>query len=598
MLTDDFLHTVAQGPGVYLMKDSEGAVLYVGKAKNLRKRLASYRRPETDSKTHLLMKRMVRVATILTGTEKEALILEASLIKKYRPRYNIDLRDDKSYPYVKVTVNEKWPRIVVTRQHKKDGARYFGPYAASSAMRATLALLQKLFPLRSCKETHLRQRPRPCLDYQIHRCPAPCAGKVTEQRYAADVANVLRVLEGKGAAVLAMCHEQMNEAAQRLAFEEAAQWRDRIQAFESTMERQVVVNSRGRDQDIFGIAQDGGGKVFTVLMVRKGVVSGSLSFEVAGDVVAESAQALREAVVTFYAPERFLPDEILLPDSIEDAEVVQEWLSERRGGKTVIRSRCRGEGRRLLAMAAANAAQRLQEVRAAADRWETIKGALHTALRLHAPPSWVECLDISTFHGDQSVASLVAFVEGRPEKKKWRHYRMEGMGGQDDFAMMAEAAGRRFTKEPLPDLLLVDGGKGQLSMVARVVRQLGLADRISLAAIAKGKGDEVDTVYIPGRKNPVRLARHDPTLLFLMRLRDEAHRFGVTFHRKWRRKQTLASGLDAIAGVGPDRKKKLLQQLGSETRIKNASLAMLQAVEGIGPELAKTVFAFYHPAED
>lgn len=598
MLTDDFLHTVAQGPGVYLMNDSEGAVLYVGKAKNLRKRLSSYRRPETGSKTHLLMKRMARVATILTGTEKEALILEASLIKKYRPRYNIDLRDDKGYPFVKVTVNEEWPRVVVTRQQKKDGARYFGPYADRSAMRATLSLLQKLFPLRSCKQARLRQRPRPCLDFQMRRCLAPCAGKVTEQCYAANVENVQRVLEGKGTAVLAMCRERMHEAARRLAFEDAAQWRDRTNALESTIERQVVVNSRGRDQDIFGMAQDGGRKVFTVLMVRKGVVSGSLSFEVAGDAVAESAQALREAVVTFYAPERSLPDEILLPDSIEDAEVVQEWLSDRRGGKTVIRSRCRGEGRRLLAMAAANAVQRLQEISAAADRWETVKRALHAVLRLHGPPTWVECLDISTFHGHQSVASLVAFVNGRSEKKRWRHYRMEGMGGQDDFAMMAAAARRRFTKEPLPDLFLVDGGKGQLSMVAREVQQLGLTGRISLAAIAKGKGDEVDAVYIPGRKNPVRLARHDPTLLFLMRLRDEAHRFGVTFHRKWRRKQTLASGLDAIAGVGPDRKKKLLQHLGSETRIKNASLAMLQAVAGIGPELAKAVFAFYHPEED
>lgn len=603
-LTKEFLRSVPLKPGVYLMQNGQGGVLYVGKARELRKRLASYLRADyrQQSKTAMLLSQVRSIATILTNTEKEALILEASLIKQHRPRYNVILRDDKNYPLIKVTVQEEWPRLLMARRRHKDGARYFGPFSSPTAMWETIRYLNSLFPLRRCKEKALKAKARPCLDAQMNRCLAPCVGKVAREEYLDMVRRVLLVLEGKNRQLAGELGREMEKAAEELRFEDAAILRDRIKSLHDTLEKQQAVAAHGHDQDVFSFARREAAVAVAVLSVRKGVISGQQVFLLV-DPVGRDQEVLAEVLSRYYGEDdSFLPGEILLPFDIVEAPLLAEWLSERGGRRVAIVCPQRGEKVRLLAMAAANAEQALADRSKKNASWDALAAALGKALHLSCSPGRIECLDISNISGQMAVGSLVCFLGGEPAKNLYRHYRIRTVHGPDDYAMMEEVLARRFSRgkeeNDLPDLLVVDGGRGQLSMAIRVLEQIGLAGMVELASIAKERENEGEKVYRPGRKNPIVLPRHSPVLLFLMRVRDEAHRYGVTFHRKLRSDRFLASPLTRIPGVGKIRVTLLLKEFGSLPRLVRASPAELAGVAGIGPALAMKIWEHLHGAEE
>ncbi len=599
-LNADFLKTVPHEPGVYLMKDIRGGVLYVGKARDLRKRLASYVTIPvgTTNKTAKMVEKVGKIDTIITRTEKEALILEASLIKKHKPKYNILLRDDKNYPYLKVTVNEQWPRVVMTRRRVKDGARYFGPYSSASAMWETLHLLNALFPLRRCKEKKLPPRARPCLNFQMRQCLAPCCpggGKADPARYKEMVDGVLMVLEGRNQDLRRRLESRMKEAAAALDFEEAALCRDRISALGKTLEKQVMIATHYRDQDVFGVVRADDLLSIAVLSVRNGQVSGSRTF-LMSDAVGEEEDLIAEVLRRYYGDGRPVPSEILLPVSPVEGEVISEWLSELRGARVSFLVPKRGDLARLTELARANAEKELGVHREKNVGWKKCASAMMKILHMENIPFRIECLDISTFHGDHATGSLVCFTAGEKFPGGYRHYKIRTIAGSDDYGMMAEVLGRRFRKGAdntgNPDLLVVDGGKGQLNVAVRVLADLGFSREVEVVAIAKSPGNEADRLFRPGRMNPIVLPRHSPVLLFLMRLRDESHRYGITFHRKWRQRETFSSILDRAPGVGSARKKALLTFFGSLEKIRAAPVEELAMVPGFGPALARSVRKF------
>jgi excinuclease ABC subunit C len=596
-LSAEFLATVSHGPGVYQML-AKKQVLYVGKARDLRKRLSQYAHftGPVHSKTAVMLSHVQRVETILTTTEKEALILEASLIKQHRPRYNVILRDDKNYPLIKVTTRDPWPRIVVTRKRLRDGNRYFGPYSSGTAMRTTLQLLYAQFPLRRCKT--VRERQRPCLNYQMGRCLAPCAGKVNAEDYQQMVHDILLILEGKVTEVIRALNEKMAQASAELAFEQAALYRDQIRALTKTTEHQAIVAEHHLDQDVFGIHRQDASVGVALLFVRGGMITGAQTFFLA-DPLGEDENLLAQTLLLYYSNERQPPRELLLPFAIEDQELIAERLAELREGPVTLAAPQRGKRMQLMQMATANAAQIFSEATKKIESWETLAVALQSKLRLVNRPETIECLDISNLMGKQAVGSLVCFVRGEKAVKQFRHYRIKLQDTPDDYAMMREVLERRMTKgveiDNLPDLLLLDGGKGQLQVAFEVLSRFNLLETVDLAAIAKEKTEEGEKLFRPGRKNPILLPAHSPVLLYLMRIRDEAHRFGITFHRKLRGKEQLHSQLDRIEGIGPLRKKRLLQTLGSFKRVQEAGIDDLAAVPGIGPELARQLYAQLHP---
>ncbi len=595
-LTASFLATISHGPGVYLMQGKR-EVLYVGKAGDLRKRLAQYAHYSgpTHSKTAIMLSHVRKVETILTTTEKEALILEASLIKKHRPRYNVILRDDKNYPLIKVTIREKWPRVLVTRRRIRDGSRYFGPFASTSAMRTTLKLLFSMFPLRRCKT--IRKRERPCLNYQMGRCPAPCADLIDEEEYRTMVREIILFLEGKNQYIITGLQKKMQQAAATLAYEEAAVLRDRITALQRTLEHQVIAAEHGLDQDIFGLARHGASVGIALLFVRAGMISGSQSFFIA-DPIGNDDQILSQTLMLYYSNHRHPPRELMLPLAIENEALVLQQLSELREGPVRLSVPKRGKRMQLMRMAAANAEQVFSKESKKLKAWRILAKTLVHKLRLRNDPDTIECLDISNLSGKQAVGSLVCYIQGEPEKRGYRHYRIKGKDEPDDYAMMREVLQRRMEtgleKNNLPDLLLLDGGKGQLGIGVEVLAAFDLLNRIDLVAIAKEKQDEGEKLFRPGRKNPILLPAHAPALLYLMRIRDESHRFGITFHRRLRQKKTLRSPLDMLTGIGPQRKKDLLRTLGSFKRIRSATPQDLATVPGIGPVLAETIFRQLH----
>ena len=596
-LSAEFLTTVSHGPGIYQMIGKK-QVLYVGKARDLRKRLAQYAHYNgpIHSKTAVMLSHVQRVETILTTTEKEALILEASLIKQHRPRYNVILRDDKNYPLIKVTIREPWPRVIVTRKRLRDGNRYFGPYSSSTAMRATLALLYSQFPLRRCKT--MRERSRPCLNFQMGRCLAPCAGKVDNAGYQRMVHDVLLILEGKINEVVKELTAKMEQAAASLAFEKAATYRDQIRGLSKTIEHQAIVADHHLDQDVFGIHRQDAAVGIALLFVRGGMITGAQNFFLA-DPIGEDDSLLNQTLLQYYSAERQPPRELLLPFILEDRELIAERLGELREGPVSLLAPQRGKRMQLMQMAAANAAQIFSEKAKKEQSWEALATGLQSKLRLMQTPNTIECLDISNLLGKQAVGSLVCFVQGEKEVKLFRHYRIRSQDTPDDYAMMREVLERRMSKglkeDRLPDMLLIDGGKGQLQVAVDVLGRFDLLGRIDLVAIAKEKAEEGEKLFKPGRKNPILLPAHSPLLLYLMRIRDESHRFGITFHRKLRGKEQLRSQLDAIEGIGPKRKQLLLQHLGSLKRIHAASLEELARVPGIGQELARQIYHQLHP---
>lgn len=596
LLSDEYLKTVSHSPGVYQMIGKR-EVLYVGKALDLRKRLAQYARysGSARSKTAVMLSHVRRVEIILTTTEKEALILEASLIKKYRPRYNVILRDDKNYPLIKVTVKEDWPRLHVTRRRLRDDNRYFGPYTSGTSLRASLHLLYSMFPLRRCRK--MTKRSRPCLNFQMKHCPAPCCGLVSREDYQSTVDEVLLILEGKSRQVIDCLRKKMRDAAERLAFEKAALYRDRINGLDKTLERQTVLAEHQLDQDVFGLARHNASVGLALLFVRAGIVSGARSFFI-NDPLGEDNQILREIILQYYSGQHQPPREVLLPLMPENGDLLTAQLRELRQGAVDLRVPQRGKGMQLMRMAADNARQIFAEQSKQEKSWETLAGSLEKFLKLRHRPDTVECLDISNFAGKQPVGSLVCFVRGEKEKSRFRHYRIRGKNEPDDYAMMHEVLERRLKigleKDNLPDLLLLDGGKGQLNIAVNVLARFGLLNRVDVVAIAKEKQDEGEKLFRPGRKNPVLLPSHSPAQLYLMRIRDESHRFGITFHRKLRNKAALHSRLDDLKGIGEKRKTFLLKRLGSYKRIMKATVDELSVVPGIGRKTAESVYRQLH----
>jgi excinuclease ABC subunit C len=602
MFTSDLLQSIPHTPGVYLMQDKKSAILYIGKAKDLHKRLTSYTRfaRAEHNKTAVMLAKVEKVDTILTRTEKEALILEASLIKQHKPRYNIILRDDKNYPLIKVTLQEEWPRVVMTRRRKNDGAKYFGPYSSATSMWSTLKLISSLFPLRRCKGDVLHPRKRPCLNGQMKHCLAPCVSPTPEvrARYWENVEKIIMILEGQSKNLVAQLNQQMFMSSQALEFERAAIIRDQIQALTHTLEKQVIIAEHTKDQDIFGLVRKDTSIGVAILFIRGGIISGSRTFFLE-DHFGDDQALLSQILNQFYFNGIYLPHQILLPLPIDDLELLTEHFTDLAGGKVTISVPQRGDRLQLIAMAKANAEQIFEERGKKERSWQSLAAMMQKKLHLSRSPERIECLDISNISGQQAVGSLVCFEQGEPSTDKYRHYSIKNVSGPDDYAMMAEVLERRLAKglkeQSLPDLLVVDGGKGQLGIALRVASALGITEDLDWIGIAKEHEDEGEKFYKPGRKNPIILAPHDPVLLFLMRVRDTSHRFGITFHRKLRRKSTLSSQLDQIPGIGPARKRALLKHLGSLKQIQNAPVEQLAKVAGINLELAKQIHTFFHP---
>jgi len=597
-------------PGVYLMKDKEGSVLYVGKAKNLRNRVKTYLDKSGDARYSLrfLMPKVHQVETLLTDTEKEALILENTLIKKHKPRYNINFKDDKTYFSLKFGLNQEFPKLSLVRKVKKDGARYFGPYASGAAVKETLKILHKMFPLRSCGQANFRNRSRPCLNYQIKKCLAPCCGLISPEKYAEVVQEALLFLEGKNSQLIKLLRERMTAAAEALDFEKAARIRDQIQAIENTLEKQKAVSYGMADQDVFGFYRQGNAWEFQILFFRRGLLVGNKSFHFSRLNLPDE-EALSAFVRQYYAADRYIPQEILLPRPIEDEALLSEWLTEKKGGKVKVLSPQKGEKKRLLEMAEKNAENAFQKKVNEEENLSLTLKELQEKLRLRTLPHRVECFDISNLFGTLAVGSMVSFLDGRPDRSHYRHYRVQAPSFPDDYAMMYEVLKRRYSKldgeKETPDLLVVDGGKGQLNVALAVLAELGWPS-ISAIGLAKDKetgfkkfpGKTSDKIYLPHIKDPILLPSHSASLRFLQQVRDEAHRFAITYHKKLRGKQGLQTLLAELPGIGEVKKKALLKHFGSLQKIRGASLEELSRVKSLTQKDAQTVFEFFHPQQE
>jgi excinuclease ABC subunit C len=581
------------GPGVYLFKGVSGEVIYVGKAKNLKKRVLSYFKQTGDlpHKTSVMMGRARALEYILTSNEKEAFILESNLIKKHLPRYNIILRDDKQYPWLRLAAEEEYPNLTIVRKPRKDGALYFGPFSSAQSVRRTVKLIDRIFQLRKCRSRDVPRRSRPCLNFQLDRCLGPCTQKIAPAGYKEVVKQVTLFLEGRSLELVKYLKEAMESAAEKMDFEKAARIRDQIKAVERTIERQNVVSPRMGDQDVVGLAHRDGAFMVVLLLVRAGYLTGSRDYLLKSE--GGTAQEVLEAFLKQrYIKEPFIPKSILISESIEDTVSIAGWISDLAGRKVSIEHPLRGEKLRLVKMAVTNA-ENLLKNRVEASGEDIVRLA-QSVLMVNKTPKAMEGLDISNISGDMAVGAVVSFEDGHPRKAGYRNYKIRGVEGIDDYAMMAELVGRRLSGDPPPDLFVVDGGKGHLRAVKKVVDQLFPENAPGIVAIAKGdeKGEK-DRVFIPDRKNPLALKEGHPVLLLLMRIRDEAHRRAIGYHRKLRAKGLRLSDLDQITGIGPGRKKILLKYFGSLEAIAAAETEELAKVPGISASLAEEIVNFF-----
>ena len=590
-------------PGVYIMQDASGKVIYVGKANDLKNRISSYLTGrDTRPMAPFLMARASDIAFITTATEKEALILENNLIKKHRPRYNVILRDDKTYYHLSLDPAETFPRLRLVRKRQNDAALYFGPYPSGLAAKETLRFIQRIFPLRTCRDRDFQLRARPCLEYQIGRCLAPCKNRIDEAAYRTLVENAVSFLRGRRRELISDLKKQMEQAAQELNFEEAARLRNRIGALSHALEQQHVDGGSETDQDVLGVFSDSETHRICILFVRAGKLTGSKSFTPV-KTKADREEILSSALRQHY-DEAGLPEEILLPYSLPDEAVLLEWLAEKQQKGARITVPRRGAKKALVDLACANA----RELQASDRRKEEQKEAsllfLQEKLMLATLPRRIECFDISNLGGKNAVGSMVVFQDGEPDKSGYRRFRVRGPDEPDDYGMMREVLTRRFQgPDPAPDLLVVDGGKGQLNVALAVLGDLkikldviGLAkeERSFLAAKRRLQGKPAkseDRVYVPRRKDAIYLSSSPAALALLQRLRDEAHRFAVSYHRKVKTNNDLSSVLDAIPDIGPSRRTLLLKYFGSAQQVRKASLEDLQKVPGIGRELAEKIYS-------
>jgi len=589
-------------PGVYLFRDRGGKVIYVGKAKNLRARVRSYARGGDErSQVPFLLRHIASVESLVTANEKEALVLENNLIKQYKPRYNIRLKDDKTYVSVKVTMGEKWPRVFATRKVQQDGAAYFGPFTSAYALHQTLDTIRKVFPLRTCSDTVFRNRSRPCLEYQIKRCLGPCCLPVDQEEYRRHLREACLLLEGKDQLLRQALERRMREAAQALRFEEAARLRDQIAALDRTVEQHRAVSRERKDRDVFGLYREGGFIEISVLFVRAGKITGSQAYGLE-DFEFADGEVLEAVLTQFYQGERQVPDEILLPAEISDADVREEYLGEKKGKRVVILTPRRGSRLELVRMARENARQAFGSRTDAGRQREKMLEQLGRALRLRSAPKRIECFDISNIQGALAVGSMVVFDEGEPQRSRYRRFKVRSGDGADDFGMMYEVLTRRFRRAKeegdLPDLVVVDGGKGQLNVALAVFQELGITG-VDAVALAKMRAERAprsrevrhspERVFLPERKNPLILRRNSTALFLLQRIRDEAHRFALSYHKKLRKKARMRSVLEDVAGVGAGRRRALLRHFGSVARIRQATCEEISQVPGVSVHLARQI---------
>lgn len=598
------LATLPAKPGCYLMKNAAGTIIYVGKAINLKNRVRSYFHADAshNNKTRRLVREIADIEWIVVGSELEALILEMNLIKQHRPKYNVRLKDDKRYPYIKVHWHESYPKVTVTRQMVEDGSRYFGPYTSAWAVYQTLDVLRKVFPYLTCDREITGQDKRACLYYDIKLCSGPCIGAIDQAGYRQMIADLMSFLDGRSEQIVTRLTGEMEKAAEELRFEKAAALRDQLKAIHNIVERQkVVFSSDYKDSDVLAMARADGEACVQIFFIRGGKLIGREYFVLDGTEDADESEVMSGFLKQFYTEAASLPQQVLLPREIEEAKIIQEWLRSRRGGQKVEMVVPKdGQPRELVQMAAENAAETLQALRAQwqADthKQETALAELQTALGLPQPPNRIECYDVSHTQGIATVGSMVIFEQGVPAKRLYRKFNIDStsIGSPDDFASMEEMLTRRFRRwqsavetaaqtpgaktdesfSRLPDLIIIDGGKGQLGRVVNVLQTFGLFEKIAVIGLAKRE----EEIFFPHKSQPLLLPRHSQGLYLLQRIRDEAHRFGITAHRARRSKQGLASILDSIPGVGPARRKALLKHFGSVDKIREASLDELCSV--------------------
>ena len=595
-------------PGVYLFKDHKGSVLYVGKAGNLKHRVSSYfqKADGKDTKTLTMLERVADIDTFITDTEKEALILENNLIKEYRPRYNVKLRDDKNYPCLRLSVEDEFPTLCIVRQIKKDRSIYFGPYPSATSLRETLKLIRRLFPIRTCLDTKFTHRLRPCINYEMGRCTGPCCGKIEPAQYRELVHQVRMFLEGKNEALLKTLKKEMEEASERLAFETAAKVRDQITHTEKVLERQKIVSRDFIDQDVIGLHRQDHTVVIHPLFIRAGKLLGGKGFAFPSTSIPEE-EVLDSFLRQYYRRGKFIPDQVLIPIRVTDQTLLEEWLAELKGKKVRILVPERGEKKQLLDMACENAEKFLTTGAEIEKDRRQLLNALKEELHLARIPSRIEAFDISNIQGRYAVGSMVVFEHGEALNERYRHFRIKSIEGADDYGMMYEVLLRRYKKaleeDELPDLVLVDGGRGQLNVAQEVLKELNIrgVDLIGLAkerraerSRLKGIMKSEEKVFHPQFKEPLILGKRSPLIHFLDQIRDEAHRFAITYHKKMRGKGTIRSALGEISGIGGIRQKELLRFFGSVEKIKDATLEELARVPKMNSKSAQRVYSFFH----
>ena len=591
------LRALPARPGVYLFKDREGSVIYVGKAVDLKSRVRSYFGAPSNlpSKIQRLVSNIQDLEFVITSSEQEALILECDTIKRYAPKFNASLKDNKTFPYLKIDIREDWPGVYITRRIQKDGARYFGPFASPGSVRKTLRLIKKIFPYRSCSKRIDGKDKRPCLDYYIHQCLGPCIGAVDKDEYREVINQVILFLQGKQELILRELNAKMKAAAQQLQFERAALLRDQIDAIEKVIEGQRIAVTLQGEKDVIGLAQDETLAYVELFSIRNNKLIGQDHFIMEGTQGESLGQIMTSFVKQYYAAASYVPSLILLQHPVDEPAVLAQWLSHQRGSKVELQVPRRGAKKKLVETVAENAARGLELAQLKEMRAEVISSGLQelkNKLRLPKMPRRIECYDVSNIQGTLAVGSMVVLEKGWPKPAHYRRFRIKTVSGADDYAMIQETLRRRFKRGLagegawgiVPDLILIDGGRGQLNAALKVRQELEL-DSIPMASLAK----EREEVFIPGEPGPVHIPKDSPALHILQRARDEAHRFAISYHQKLRRKGFITSALDNIPGIGPKRKKALLKKFGSVEAIKEAPLQELSQTEGITLALAKKV---------
>ena len=587
------LKLLPTNPGVYLMKNEQAKIIYVGKAINLKNRVKSYFQSSKNHspKVKSMVEKISDFEYIITANEIEALILECNLIKKYRPKYNISLRDDKTYPYIKVTLNEDYPTVSITRKILKDGAKYFGPYTSAGAVHEVLNLLKKLFQIRSCRQMNTK---RPCLEFHIKRCLAPCTGRVAKSEYREMIKSLCLFLEGRNEVVLKELTNRMQIAAENFQFELAAKLRDQVLAIEKISAKQNIIIGSS-DQDIIGLARKADEACIQIFFIRSGKMIGRDHFLLNGTEDETDSALLNAFLEQYYNKATFIPKEILLPVEIENEEILSAWLSQKKNGKVSFGLPQRGVKKEMVLMANDNAVVVLEEqmIKNSAGLEQTV-GAMKDLgryLRMEKELKRIECFDISHIQGSETVASMVVFSNGAPDKQEYRRYKLKSVEGKpDDFKSMQEVVGRRYRQSDgiMPDLIIIDGGKGQLNSALEIIRALGHY-QIPVVGLAK----QFEYVFLEGQSEPVILPPNSKALYLIQRIRDEAHRFAITYHRKLRHKRNLVSVLDHIEGVGPTRRKALWDAFGSIAEIKKAKITDLTAVPGISENIANNIVKYF-----